>query len=90
MKILVDKEIDKNLRRHTDRKMKILKIILLCIISLFAIILPLNCEPTFMNSYPYKDLFPPTVWAYNSYCCNVIPALGGGFLLEVHMEPVGI
>lgn len=67
--------------------MKTLKIFLLCIISLFAIIIPLNCEPTFMNSYPYQDLFPPSVWSFNSYCCNVIPAIGGGFLLEVHMEP---
>ena len=40
-----------------------------------------------MNSYPHQDLFPPSVLSFNSYCCNVIPAIGGGFLLEVHMEP---
>ncbi|MDP8201508.1 MAG: T9SS type A sorting domain-containing protein [Candidatus Tenebribacter burtonii] len=46
----------------------------------------LSAEPTFINSYPYQDLFPPDFTFGDSHCCNIIEAVDGGFILEAFIN----
>jgi flagellar hook capping protein FlgD len=61
------------------------------VISLFITFLTITsikAEPTFINSYPYQDLFPPDyTYSWVDGCCNVVPAIGGGFLLNAFLIP---
>ncbi len=57
--------------------------------TLTFILLPLSflsADPTFINSYPYQDLFPPDFTFGGSHCCNVIEAIDGGFILEAFIN----
>jgi hypothetical protein len=61
------------------------------VISLFITFLTITsikAEPTFFNSYPYRDLFEDYfAYSYRDGSCNVIPAIGGGFLLNAYVTP---
>jgi flagellar hook capping protein FlgD len=66
----------------------VLRNIIVIIIIIFCVITFLEAEPTFINSYPYQDLFPPDyTYSWVDGCCNVVPAIGGGFLLNAFLIP---
>ncbi len=50
--------------------------------------LTLFSSPTFVNTYPYADLWPNfSEYSHSDGCENVIPAIGGGYLLEAFLSP---
>ncbi|MDP8211136.1 MAG: T9SS type A sorting domain-containing protein [Candidatus Stygibacter australis] len=62
--------------------------IIIIIIIILCVTLFLEAEPTFFNSYPYRDLFEEYfAYSYRDGSCNVIPAIGGGFLLNAYVTP---
>jgi hypothetical protein len=66
---------------------KILKLILLFVLNVLFCEICL-CSPTFVNSYPFEDLWPPIFeYSQSDGCENVIPAIGGGYLLEAFLSP---
>jgi hypothetical protein len=56
------------------------KVCLLLVILAFTIGL-LNCQ-TWIRSYEWEDLCPGPYTHADAQVCNVIPALGGGYLLQ--------
>ena len=48
----------------------------------------LNSQTTFINSYPYQDLWPDHwYYTYHDGVTNVIPAIGGGFFMTAWVNP---
>jgi len=48
----------------------------------------IHSDPTFINSYPYQGDWPDHwYYTYDTGVCNVIPAIGGGFLIEAFVNP---
>jgi len=56
------------------------------IFYIFFVSYQLSADPTFVNSYPYQDLFPPEFTFGGSHCCNVVEAVDGGFILEAFIN----
>ncbi len=71
-----------------DRRNIMHKNIIISVIIIVITVISLKAEPTFFNSYPYRDLFEDYfAYSYRDGSCNVIPAIGGGFLLNAFVTP---
>ncbi len=65
-------------------KQKILLLFTIC----FLLFTLLWSQTTFINSYPYQDLWPDHwYYTYHDGVTNVIPAIGGGFLMTAWVNP---
>ena len=65
--------------------------IFFCVLKVFILVFVisnLSAEPTFINSFPYQDLWPEYFYyTYQDGVTNVIPAIGGGFLMTSFINP---